>query len=88
MIEITILDIITRVAVAVGLGMIVGLERTLAGKTAGMRTYAMITLGSAVFVIISEMLIFSLGNPLIVSSPYKYTPRHTASYISFTAGPE
>ena len=61
------IDIIIRMATAVGLGTVLGLERTLAGKTAGMRTYGMIALGSSVFVIISEMIMSSLKNPLIVS---------------------
>lgn len=67
MLELTTLDIITRIGVAVGLGTIIGLERTLAGKTAGMRTYGMITLGSSVFVIISELIIASLPSPMIAS---------------------
>lgn len=61
--------IITRIAVAIGLGVLIGLERTLAGKTAGMRTYAMVTLSSATFVIISEIIMNSLGNP-VVSNPF------------------
>ncbi len=67
MVTLTTIDIIARIAIAIGLGTIVGLERTLAGKTAGMRTYGMITLGSAIFVIISEIVIFSLGNSLVAS---------------------
>lgn len=67
MIALTTADIIIRIAVSMGLGTIIGLERTLAGKTAGMRTHAMITLGASVFVIISETIISSLNNPLIAS---------------------
>ncbi len=67
MIALTTIDIITRIAIAIGLGTVIGLERTLAGKTAGMRTYGMITLGASVFVIISEIIISSLSNPLIAS---------------------
>ena len=67
MFTLSILDIIIRIAVAIGLGTVIGLERTLAGKTAGMRTYSMITLGSSVFVIISEMIVRSFVNPLIAS---------------------
>ena len=40
--------------VAVCLGGLLGLERTLAGKIAGMRTYALVSMGSALFVIISQ----------------------------------
>lgn len=35
------------------LGMLVGAERSIAGKTAGMRTYALVSMGSALFVVIS-----------------------------------
>ncbi len=47
-------EIIFRVVVAILLGSLLGLERTLAGKTAGMRTYSMVALGAAVFSIISQ----------------------------------
>lgn len=67
MIALTTIEIVTRIAVAIGLGTVLGLERTLAGKNAGMRTYSMITLGSSIFVIISEMVIYSLSNPLVAS---------------------
>lgn len=67
MLEITTVDIILRITIATLLGVFLGLERTLAGKGAGMRTYGLITLGSSVFVIISEVIILSLSNPLIAS---------------------
>jgi len=67
MIVLTTMDLIIRIAVAIGLGTVIGLERTLAGKTAGMRTYAMVSLGSSVFVLISEIIIYPLNNPLIAS---------------------
>ena len=60
---------------AIILGGVLGLERNLAGKTAGMRTYAMVSLGSALFVIISNsvfMTYFKAGvtsiNPLVMAS--------------------
>ena len=75
MIELTLTDIIIRVAIAVGLGALLGIERTLAGKTAGMRTYSMVSLGSALFVIISQVVLLnipglnlSLANPLLMAS--------------------
>ncbi|MEI8339207.1 MAG: MgtC/SapB family protein [bacterium] len=48
-----IIEIITRLGIAVLLGGLVGVERTLAGKAAGMRTYALVSMGSAMFVMIS-----------------------------------
>ena len=41
-------------ALAVILGIAIGLERELAHKTAGMRTFAMVSLGSCLFSIISQ----------------------------------
>jgi putative Mg2+ transporter-C (MgtC) family protein len=52
--ELLTIDILIRLLVAVLLGGIVGVERTLAGKTAGMRTYALVSMGSALFVLISQ----------------------------------
>ncbi len=62
-----------RLLVAALLGMAVGLERSLAGKHAGMRTYAMVSLGSALFVVLGtlaayELSIFSGINPLGIAS--------------------
>ena len=73
MITLTTIDIIIRLAVAVGLGALIGLERTLAGKIAGLRTYAMVSLGSGLFVLISQMVLsnisgLSSSNPLLMAS--------------------
>lgn len=67
------IDIVIKILVAIGLGTIIGLERTLAGKIAGMRTYAMVSLGSSLFVLISEIVLSgfsnpSLANPLLIIS--------------------
>lgn len=43
-----------QLALAVILGALIGLERQLAGKTAGVRTYALVSLGSALFSFISK----------------------------------
>ncbi len=61
-----------RLLAAAVLGMALGLERSLAGKHAGMRTYAMVSLGSALFVILGtlaayELSIFSGVNPLQIA---------------------
>lgn len=49
--------IVARLGIAMLLGMIVGTERILAHKTAGMRTYALVSMGSALFIIISLIII-------------------------------
>lgn len=46
------IEIGLKLIAALFLGMSLGIERALAGKTAGMRTYGLVTMGSALFVII------------------------------------
>ncbi len=48
-----VLEIFGQLALATVLGTLIGLERELARKTAGMRTFALVALGSALFTIIS-----------------------------------
>ncbi len=62
-----------RLVLAAALGAALGLERSLAGKHAGMRTYALVSTGSAMFVIISVMASYELSsfagvNPLQIAS--------------------
>jgi putative Mg2+ transporter-C (MgtC) family protein len=45
-----------KLTLAVVLGALLGLERSLARKTAGMRTYALVAMGAALFVIISDLV--------------------------------
>ena len=49
-------DIVVRLVLAMLLGGLVGSERLFAGKTAGMRTYALVSLGSAVYVVVSILI--------------------------------
>ena len=51
-----IIAVLSRLTVAMLLGMVIGTERLLAHKTAGMRTYAFVSMGAALFIIISEMV--------------------------------
>jgi putative Mg2+ transporter-C (MgtC) family protein len=44
-------DVFLRLAAAVGAGMLIGLDRELRRKPAGLRTMALVALGSAVFVL-------------------------------------
>jgi len=62
-----------RLLVAVLLGMLVGVDRSIAGKHAGMRTYALVSLGSCVFAIVGTLASFQLGsfigtNPLQIAA--------------------
>ncbi|KKT18527.1 MAG: hypothetical protein UW02_C0029G0009, partial [Candidatus Nomurabacteria bacterium GW2011_GWB1_43_7] len=49
-------EIILRLFLAVILGTCIGAERILVHKEAGMKTHALVSMGAAVFVIISEMM--------------------------------
>ncbi len=65
------LEIVLRLFVALLLGMVIGTERVWAHKTAGMRTYALVSMGSALFVIVSNEMVkmysnFSGMNPLMI----------------------
>jgi putative Mg2+ transporter-C (MgtC) family protein len=65
------LDIIIKLSVALILGGVIGAERVWAHKTAGIRTYALVSMGSALFVLVSgEMVKFYAGfsgiNPLMI----------------------
>lgn len=67
------LDIILRLFVALVLGVVLGTERVWAHKTAGMRTYALVSMGSALFVVVSNEMIkyyavFPGMNPLMIVS--------------------
>ena len=65
-------QIILNLFVALVLGMIIGVERLWAHKTASMRTYALVSMGSALFVIVSNamsyvyMADFKGTNPLVI----------------------
>ena len=50
-------EIIIRLVLALVLGALLGIERLHAGKIAGLRTFALISLGSAFFILISEQII-------------------------------
>jgi putative Mg2+ transporter-C (MgtC) family protein len=61
-----------NIAFAALFGALIGIERTLAGKSAGMRTYALVALGSCLFVTVAALGYFETlhltqdGNPILV----------------------
>ncbi len=62
-------EFIWRLGIATALGALLGLERSLAGKHAGMRTYALVAMGSALFTLIGiaatyQFAMFPSVNPL------------------------
>lgn len=52
---ITIWDLLLRVGAALLLGAVIGLERQWRQRSAGLRTYALVSLGSALFVVMAAM---------------------------------
>lgn len=48
-------EIFIRLSIAMICGIVIGAERLVAHKTAGMRTYALVSMGSALLVIISQL---------------------------------
>jgi putative Mg2+ transporter-C (MgtC) family protein len=53
-------DIFIKLTLALILGCVLGMERVVARKTAGIRTYGLVSLGSCLFVLISNYLTGSL----------------------------
>ncbi len=49
-------QIVLKLIIAVVLGMVIGIERVFVHKEAGMKTHAMVSLGAAAFIIISELI--------------------------------
>ena len=48
------IELITRLTLALALGAFLGIERIVAHKSAGVRTYALISMGAALFVMVSD----------------------------------
>jgi putative Mg2+ transporter-C (MgtC) family protein len=70
-----ILSISIKLVFALILGAFIGLERSLSGKEAGIRTFSLISLGSALFIILSNTII-----PLSFSETY-FDPTRTLGQI-------
>ena len=49
-------DVIIKLVIAVILGMLIGAERLLVHKEAGMKTHSLVAMGAAIFVIFSEAM--------------------------------
>ncbi len=69
------LGIFYKLGAAVICGALIGTERVISHKDAGMRTYALVAMGAALFVIISDTMLrlytsqgFNVDNPMQVAS--------------------
>ena len=68
-------DLIIRLTFAAFLGLLVGAERSRVGKRAGMRTYALVSLGAALFVIIAGVVSYQYAETFV------FDPLRVASQI-------
>lgn len=87
------IDSIIKLSIALLLGVVIGVERVWAHKTAGMRTYALVSLGSALFIIISETIVQKyLGvtsfDPLRLASQIVVGVGFIGTGVIFTKGME
>lgn len=71
------LEVIVRLSVAAFLGLIIGMERSHAGKSAGMRTYSLVAIGSALFVGMTLLV----TNEFIGAGHQVFDPLRVASQI-------
>lgn len=68
------LEIFKQLALAAFLGALIGVERKLARKTAGIRTFALVSLGAALFTIIPQVVFVNFGGT-------SYDPSRIASQV-------
>lgn len=68
-------EILIRLLLALFLGALLGIERIHAGKTAGLRTFSLVSLGSALAIIVAEQVIARYtgigGNPAFRFDPIR-----------------
>jgi putative Mg2+ transporter-C (MgtC) family protein len=77
--DIVLGDVYIQLFLAMALGMILGIERFVAHKTAGMRTYTLISMGAALFVIISQAVVAQFDSPM-------FDPLRVAAQVVAAAG--
>ena len=60
-----LLDMLIRILAASGLALVLGLEREIRGKAAGLRSHMLVSLGSAAFIILGMHILFATaeGDP-------------------------
>lgn len=69
--EIPPLEMLLRLSVAVGLALLLGLERELRGKPAGLRSHMLVSLGAAAFIMMGMHILFATagGDPTAQIDP-------------------
>ncbi|SET15884.1 putative Mg2+ transporter-C (MgtC) family protein [Marinobacter segnicrescens] len=63
--ELPFMDMLIRLSVATGFGFLLGLERELRGKPAGLRSHMLVAMGAAAFVMVGMHILFATatGDP-------------------------
>lgn len=59
--ELSLLQMLARLSAAAGLAMLLGLERELRGKAAGLRSHMLVALGASAFMLIGMDILYSTG---------------------------
>jgi putative Mg2+ transporter-C (MgtC) family protein len=77
------MEIVGQLVLAVLLGSLLGIERTLAHRMAGFRTFAMVSLGACVFTVISVVLLGVFGSS-VNYNPF-FIPAQIVTGIGFLA---
>lgn len=67
----TLLDILLRIGISLGIGLLIGFEREASDKPAGVRTIALVTLGATLFTLIALRLV-DIAEILSVASRYDF----------------
>jgi putative Mg2+ transporter-C (MgtC) family protein len=67
------LVIFLKLLAALFLGMSLGIERAVVGKTAGMRTYGLVAMGSALFVIVGVTAAGGFSSPIALTESLRFT---------------
>jgi putative Mg2+ transporter-C (MgtC) family protein len=63
------MDILIRIIIASGLGGLIGLERDIRGRSAGLRTHLLVSTGAAVFMVLSGLVSGSTDGSAFTSDP-------------------
>ena len=66
------IEVVLKLVVALFLGMSLGIERAIAGKTAGMRTYGLVTMGSALLSITGVLIAGGFGSSLALVDSIRF----------------
>jgi len=80
MFDSTLFEFVLRILLAAVLGGVIGLERDIHGRAAGLRTHALVCIGSALFMILSELIATS-GDIFLLHKTLTSDPTRIAAQI-------